>query len=50
MAKKKIEETKKVVKSDKHAITRKHITGNVYSYEYTTVKEKETIKNADSTD
>lgn len=40
MAKKKIEETKKVVKSDKHAITRKHIIGNVYSYEYTKEQEE----------
>ena len=38
--KKKIEETKKVVKSDKHAITRKHIIGNVYSYEYTNEQEE----------
>ena len=40
MTKKKIEDTKKVVKSDKHAITRKHIIGNVYSYEYAEKQEE----------
>jgi hypothetical protein len=49
MAEKKTK-TKKVVTSDKHAITRINTIGNVFSYEHTTIKEKEKIKNADSTD
>ena len=50
MAEKKTK-SKKVSTGDKHAITRVHITENVYSYEYTDKKkEKEKVKNDNSTD
>ena len=50
MAEKKTK-TKKVSTGDKHAITRVHITENVYSYEYTEQKKvKEKKENDNSTD
>ena len=49
MAEKKTK-SKKVTTGNKHAIIRGNTIENVFSYEHTTVKEKENKENADSTD
>lgn len=49
MAEKKTK-TKKATTGNKHAITRVNTIENVFSYEHTTLKEKEINNNADSTD
>lgn len=49
MAEKKTK-SKKVTTGNKHAIIRVNTIENVYSYEHTTVKEKEKKENADCTD
>lgn len=48
MAEKK--KSKKVTTDNKHAIIRKNIIENVFSYEHTTNTVKEKKENADSTD
>ena len=49
MAEKKTK-SKKVTTGNKHAIIRVNTIENVFSYEHTTVKEKEKNNDADSTD